>query len=51
MYMEAADSFFHDLQLEAIEKAQEFVEDVPAAAQRLWTSAKRMRCALLCLCS
>ena len=40
--LQAADEFLLALQSEAFTHAQELLGEVPAAAQRLWTSAKIM---------
>jgi hypothetical protein len=37
-----ADDFFRELQKQAFDNAHELLEEVAAAAQRLWTSQKRM---------
>ena len=42
MALSAADAFLVELQREAFANAQELLGEVPAAAQRLWTSAKTM---------
>ena len=39
---QCADGFLLELQREAFTHAEELLGEVPAAAQRLWTSAKRM---------
>jgi hypothetical protein len=38
----AADAFLSELQKEAFANAHELLGEVPAAAQRLWTSALKM---------
>ena len=44
MAVEVGNAFFGDLQAEAFAHTHEVLGDVAGAAQRLWTSAKVMKC-------
>jgi len=47
---QAADVFLTELQREAFANAHELLGEVPAAAQRLWTSALKMMLVPACVC-
>jgi hypothetical protein len=46
----SADAFFKRLEAEAFRNAEELLGKVPAAAQRLWTSALMMECVHMHAC-
>ena len=47
---QTADAFLTELQKEAFANAHELLGEVPAAAQRLWTSALKMMSVPACVC-